>query len=111
MKEFIRNCSIIILVLTPLFIISKCRGDILKKEGIEGIGKIVDIRRTTKGKTTRKTIVLIEYYHEGEKFVSTRTRTTDINIGDCFEIIYVPKNPVNMSIDFNEKVNCSKKKR
>jgi hypothetical protein len=105
-NKIITYLVILFLMFFLFFFISKCEGNILKNEGIEGIGKIFDIKQTIKGKTTRKERVFIEYFYQKKRFVSTRTKSSNVKVGECYKLLFVPRNPSNMNVDFNSKVDC-----
>jgi len=82
------------------------RKQLLSKNGILGIGKLIEIKKTTKGVTTRQTIAFVEYFVDSIRYEYTTPAFPNTNIGYCYEITYVPDSPKVVKVNFKKEVPC-----
>lgn len=108
MKKKNKSIFYIFLLAITSFLIFKGidRNQKLSNESVVGVCKLVDLKRKTKGVTTREYVAVVEYFVNGIKYSKTLPAYPDIKIGLCYETLVVPTSPKIIEVDFNKSIDC-----
>ncbi len=83
------------------------RNKALSDNGVEGICKVVEIKKLTKGVTTRQEVAIIEYYVKGGYYRTSVAIFPNTKKGTCYKTLYSSENPKVVEVDFEESIPCN----